>query len=283
MKTSMKILFALLSIGLFLQSCSKDNFEEVILSRNANEEPMIENVAPGTLTLDVFLKDAITITTARALTLEEALDIMVVEITSTDGLTTFISDSYRNLPASIELPAGLYNMLISNFPISDVRFDEGVYGDYIENIEVLTGNNTLLNPVLKLLDVATTVNFSSDIIAAYPDISVYVSRSRVDASVFGEFPTPLIYEVADTGRRGYHSLFTGNHNNGFVEHNGELYVNVSATDDAGEPVSVTRTILGVGNNAHYNINIDLTAPSSTSLDITLEPEAENTENISFPN
>lgn len=120
---------------------------------------MPRKVAKGTLSLDVFLKDPITISTGRALTLEEALDIMLVEITSTDGLTIFVSENYRDLPANIELPAGNYDMLISNFPVSDVRFDQGVYGDHIENFEITVGNNTVLNPILQLLDVATTVNF----------------------------------------------------------------------------------------------------------------------------
>lgn len=283
MRTTMKLLIVFISVGLCLQSCSKDNFEEVVLSRNEIEEPVAKNVASGILTLDAIIKDAITITTARALTLEEALDVMQVEITSTNGLTTYISENYRDLPATIELPAGNYDMLISNYPLTDARFDEAVYGDYIENFEITTGNNTVLNPVLELLDVATTVNFSSEILAAYPDISVYVARSGVNASIFGEFPLELRYGPLEDGRRGYHNLFSGSHASGFTKHSGELYIAISATGVGGEAILVTRFIEGVTGNQHYNINIEMTAPSSTSLDVTLEPEDENTEIITFPN
>ncbi len=285
MKTRMKFLMGLLSVGLCIQSCSKDNFEEVIISRNEIDEPVTEAIAQGTLSLEVFLKDPISITTARALTLEEALDVMLVEITSTDGLTTFVSENYRDLPANIELPPGSYNMLISNFRLIQVRFDDGAYGDYIQNFEVTSGNNTVLSPVLELLDVATTVNFSNDIIAAYPDISVRLSRYNVDpfSYEFGEFPLSLNHEVADDGRRSYHSLFTGNHVDGYTVHTSSMQVRITATDSFGEVITVTRDIYGMANNEHYNFNIEMTGPSSTTLDVSLEPEVDNTEVITFPN
>ncbi len=283
MKTNMKLLIVFLSAALCFQSCSKDNLADAVLEQSENEDPVIEHLANGTLTIDAFLKDAISITTARALTLEEALDVMLVEITTADGLTTLISDSYRDLPATIELPAGTYAMLMSNFPLSDVRFDDGVYGDYVQNFEITIGNNTVLNPVLRLLDVVTTVNFSSEIVGAYPDISAYVARSGVPAAIFSEFPTPLIYEVSDDGRRGYHSLFSGNHVFGFTNHFGQLYVLISASNSAGERISVVRNINGMGGNKHFNINIEMTDATTASLDVTLEPEEENAETITFPN
>lgn len=283
MKTTMKFLMAVLSIGLCFQSCSKDNFEEVIVSRNQTNEPPIEEIALGSVTIDAILKDPITITTARALTLEEALDVMLVEITSVDGNTIFVSENYRDLPNTIEFEAGNYSMLISNFPLSDVRFDDGVYGDYVENFEISVGNNTVLNPVLQLLDVATTVNFSSEILAAYPDISAYVARSQLPADPFTEFPLDLRYEVADNGRRGYHGLFRGNHASGFTKYSGGLFISISATGPAGENIQVSREISGVSGNQHYNINIEMTDPTTASLDVTLDPEEENTETITFPN
>lgn len=283
MKTRMKILTALLSIGLCFQSCNKDNLEEAVLEQSDLEEPVVEEVAKGSVSLDVFLKDPINIVTARALSLEEALDVMLVEITSTTGGTIFVSENYRDLPAAIELPEGNYNMLISNFPLSDVRFDDGVYGDYLENFEITTGANTVLTPVLTLLDVATTVNFSEDILAEYPDISAYVARSQLPANPFTEFPLELRYEVADNGRRGYHGLFRGSHIAGFTKYSGGLFINLSATGPAGEDIRVSREINGVSSNQHYNINVELTGPSTTSLDITLEPEEDNTETINFPN
>ncbi|MEP3210169.1 MAG: DUF4493 domain-containing protein [Maribacter sp.] len=282
MKTRMKLLIVFLSIGVCLQSCSKDNFSDIILSQNADADPLSEEVATGALTIEAFLKDPITITTARALTLEEALDVMLVEITTTDGLSTLVSENYRDLPANIELPPGTYNMLMSNFPLSEVRFDDGVYGDYIQNFEITTGNNTVLNPVLTLLDVATTVNFSSEIVSAYPDISAYVARSQVNAMAFGEFPLNITYEVTDNGRRGYHSLFWGNHASGFTKDAGELFILISATGAAGETIQISRVIEGMTSNQHYNINIEMTDPSTTSLDVTLEPEEDNTEIITFP-
>ena len=284
MKTRMKLLCTVLIVGLCLQGCNKDNFDEVVQSWSEIEDPVGDHVASGSVTIAANLKSPITITVARELTLDEALDVMLVEITSTDGLTTLVSENYRDLPATIELPAGFYNMLISNHPQAEVRFDDASYGDYVQNFEVISGNNTVLSPVLELLDVATTVNFSDDIIAAYPDISVRLSRYNVVpfSYEYGEFPMNLNYTVADNERRGYHSLFTGNHVSGFTVHTSTMEVRISATDSFGEVITVIRDFYGIANNEHYNINIEMTGPSSTSLDVSLEPEEDNTETITFP-
>ena len=283
MKTKIKRFMMFLSIGLCLQSCSKDNLADAVLEQSEHEEPVIKNEAKGTLTIDAFLKDPITITTSKALTLEEALDVMLVEITSVDGLTSFVSENFRDLPEKMELPAGTYSMLMSNYPLSGVRFDNGVYGDYIQNFEITVATNTVLTPVLKLLDVATTVNFSSEIIAAYPRISAYVARSGVPAAIFTEFPSPLTYALADNGRRGYHNLFSGNHVSGYTRHAGELFILISATGAAGEDLRVSRVIEGMSGNQHYNINIEMSEPTTASFELTLEPEEDNMEIINFPN
>lgn len=93
----------------------------------------------------------------------------------------------------------------------------------------------------------------------------------------------MIYEVADNGRRGYHGLFGGTHSSGFTKYSGGLYILIGATGPAGEDIRVSREINGVSSNQHYIINVEMTAPSSASFDVTLEPEEENTETITFPN
>lgn len=282
MRNSLKYFCCLVTLLLLTSNCQKDNLAEAVLTQTDNEPP-IEEVDSGTLSLATQLKSEIHITTARALTLEEALDLMRVEITSVDGQTIFVSENYRDLPANIELPAGNYSMLLSNFPLSDVRFDQGVYGDYIPNFEIVAATNTQLNPVLQLLDLATTVNFSSEIIGAYPDVSAYVARSQLPASIFSEFPTPLQYEVADNGRRGYHNLFSGSHTSGFTQHTGELFILISATGPTGETLRASRVMEGATANQHYTINVEMADPTTTSLNVTIGSEDDITEIITFPN
>ncbi|MFS4447401.1 DUF4493 domain-containing protein [Maribacter sp. 2307UL18-2] len=280
---SLKYFCCLVIVALLASNCQKDNLAEAVLTQTEIDEPTAAEVDKGTLSITAQLKGAINITTARALTLEEALDLMLVEITSVDGQTIFVSENYRDLPTNIELPAGNYSMLLSNFPLSDVRFDQGVYGDYIPNFEIVAATNTKLNPVLKLLDLATTVNFSSAIVAAYPDVSAYVARSQLPASIFSEFPTPLRYEVVDNGRRGYHSLFSGNHTSGFTEHTGELFILISATGPSGDDIRVSRVIKGATGNQQYTINVEMADPTTTSLNVTIASEEDLTEIITFPN
>ena len=69
----MKLVFYLCITAICIQSCSKDNLTNEVLNDTINEEPIIENAGTGTLSIDAFLKDPITISTGRALTLEEAI------------------------------------------------------------------------------------------------------------------------------------------------------------------------------------------------------------------
>ncbi len=280
MKTKLKLLFVLVSLGLCFQSCNKDNFEETVLNEPIAAEPIDEVVELGSVSINAFVKDVIQVTTGKPFELEELLDEMLVQIMDDpyDGAIVF-SSNYRDITGAIPLAPGSYSLLISNYDFSAQRFDTPSHGVLYEYFSVVAGANTPLDLELALLDVAATINFSSEILAAYPDISARVEYVQLG---FGIGPN-LTWTTADNARTGYLNTYVGDFGfERFSGTTGTLTLEVTATGPSGTPVTVTKTYLDVLANQHYTITIEQGAPTTASLTVTLGDENVFDDTIPFP-
>ncbi len=284
MKTKMKLFFLVLTLGIFFVACDKSNDGETtpIIDDGVSEETIDDAIEMGTVSFNAFVKDIIEVTTGKPPALEDLLDEMVVQIASTDFTGTFITDNYRDLPANIVLIPGNYSLFISNYLSSMSRFDTPVHGAEIELFNVVAGSNIPLDIELALLDLAATINLSSDLALTYPDISVRVEY--VETFIDPDVDSILNWSIADDGRTGYLSTlkvdFLTSELNITV---GELNVIITATNSSGIPFTLSKTYLNAKANQHYKINIVQTADATASLSITLGDEEEINDTITFPN
>ena len=277
MKT--KLFFGMLVLGLLVMACNKSHDDFPILESPKALEPIDEIVEKGFVSLNPIVKDVIEITTGKALTLEEALDEMVVQIKETNiaGMIV-VNSNYRDLPIEIPLAPGSYELLISNYSFSPSRFDIPVYGA-MRYFSVTAGTNTLLDLELALLDAAVTINFSNELVTSYPDIAARVEYIQEG---FGIGPN-LNWTAADNGLTGYLDTYDGDfYLDMFYATTGTLNLEVTATNLSGTPVTVIKTYYGVVANQHYNINIEQTDATTASLTVTLNDEELINDTITFP-
>ena len=273
MKTQAIRLCIILSLGMFLLGCNKDN--EIIIDDGTGEEV----VEMGTVSLNPSFKDVINITTGKPPTLEEVLELMGVAIRDDSSLV--FSDSYNNIAGPIELLPGDYTLLISNY--SDYfgigqRFSSPDYGDVL-SFQINAGENITLNPVLESFDVAATVNFTSGLLLAYPDISASVEFLTDTTS------GPLTWTSIQNNQKGYFTCYSGDFGFGnfFGPYSSDLTIEISATGQSGLPTVITKTYPGAAANEHYNIVLELTESATISLTVTLADEIVINDTITFPN
>ena len=276
MKT--KLFFRMLALGLLVIACNKGHDDFPILESPKALEPNEETVEMGFVSIKPIIKDVIEITTGKALTLEEALDEMVVQIKETNFGMVLVNSNYRDLPTEIPLAPGSYELLISNYSFSPSRFDISVYGA-MRYFSVTVGTNTLLDLELALLDAAVTINFSNELVTSYPDIAARVEYIQEG---FGIGPN-LNWTAADNGLTGYLDTYDGDfYLDMFYATTGTLNLEITATNPSGSPVTVIKTYYGVVANQHYNINIEQTDATTASLSVTLGDEEIINDTITFP-
>lgn len=276
MKT--KLFLQMLSLGFLIMACSKPTDEFINLVLPEANEPVEEIIDNGFVSLNPIIKDVVQITTGKALTLEEALDEMVVQIKETTFGMVVVNSDYRDLPTEIPLSPGSYELLISNYSFVASRFDTPIYGAMLY-FSVSAGTNTPLDLELALLDAAVTLNFSDDLITAYPDIAARVEYIQ---DGFGIGPN-LTWTAIDSGRIGYLDTYDGDfYLDMFYPTTGILTLEVTATNPSGTPVTVTKTYNGVVANQHYNINMEQTDATTVSLTLTLGDEEIINDTITFP-
>ncbi len=285
MKTKTKIFLSILIVSLFLISCNKDHQEPVVLEQSVTEESVDEVIELGSVSINAFIKDVIEVTTGRPFELETLLDEMVVQITDDPyytepfGVGYVFNSNYRDITEPISLEPGSYSLLISNYSFSTQRFDSAVHGALSEVFSITAGSNTPLDLELGLLDVAATINFSSEVVAAYPDIS-----ARVEYLHGGPGLVPnLIWTTADNARTGYLNTYVGDFGfEYFYVTTGTLNLEITATGPTGTPVTVTKTYVDATANQHYNITIEQGAPTTASLNVTLGDENVIEDTVPFP-
>lgn len=269
----------ILTLGLLVVACNKSHDDLPILEKPKAIEPIEKTIERGSISLNPIIKDLIQVQTGKAPTLDELLDDMVVQIKDEDLGLDIVYSNYRDLPAEIPLVPGFYSLLISNYPSTSSRFDTGVYGHLSFPFFVASGANTPLNLELALFDVAATINFSGEIILSYPDITVKTEYIK-DGFGIGPF---LNWTTTDNDRTGYLSAYDGDYGFGDISETfGSMKVTIEATDSTGSPITVEKTYQNVSANKHYNITIEQTAATTTSLTVTLGGEDVIDDTITFP-
>ena len=278
MKTKLKLFLWVLTLGIFFIGCDKNNDTGPITEVDdaVSEEPIDDAVEMGTVSLNTFIKDVIEVTTGKAPTLDEVLDNIIVEIKDSDNAIV-ISDNYRNLPESIELaPNSGYSLSMRYPEMEPARFDFPMYGHHPIGtpifFDIISGQNTVVEVELNLLDVAVTINLSEEIKLNYPDIEVETFLSYSEPAFF----FPLTWQVVDDSRSGYfHVGYLG-------AISSDMSISITATNEQGIVVNVEKFYV-VTANQHYNIKIEQTVDGSASFDVTLGDEEVIDDTITFPN
>ncbi len=273
MKTSksFKLLLCLLLPILILVNCDKTD------DSPSNSDG---SVIKGTFTIMTSLKEEIEINlSAKNFTLEEILNETQVTVNDSEG-TEVLNELYPDLPDPITLPVGNYRLFMER--TGDVRpnFDNPTY----VNTEFHSGGAALaiskdaeteINGTLVLDHIKVVVDFSDEVLQAYPDLTADVfDPDPADATPEAE---KLRWTAAENGISGY--VFIDNHG-------ADLQVSLSATDgNTGQALSATKTFPGASYNQKYHLSIELSEHGGTgslSIDPSILPEDVIEEVIPFP-
>lgn len=281
MKTKMKILFCFFFLGLVVVGCNKDHLEEAVINEPVAVDPVGE-AEPGYLSLKATLKEVIDITTGKP-PLDDVLSGMRIYIS--DGFEEIYTSAYNEAPETIELPVGFYNLLIAEnsfyFGLNS-RFDNGKYGYFNSSVSVNAGAITTINANLALFDVATTINISTEVANAYPDIVVNVLKWTDYYGIYEN--EALTWTTVESGRTGYFMTWFGDWLNATLgDTGGDLEISITATNNSGITVTASKWYLGVSANEHYNISIEQNGNTKgLNLIVTLDDEVIIDDIITFP-
>lgn len=274
-----KLLFWMLSLNLFLLSCNKDSesFTETVLT----EEPIKEDIPMGTVSLKALVKNRIDVETDKVPVLEDILENLNIDIRQF-GLFEILNAQYSDLPEFIELPAGSYEMILSSTGLPPFRFDTGRYGQDAIEFTIVSGENKVVDVTLSLMDVATTIDFSDEVLQNYPNIKASATMDYSDVGLV----TPLEWTSLDDGRTVFFEILTKDFTSGtifFQAATGDLIIDITALDSAGNEILVSKTYPNVLANQHYKIIVRYSGSSTVSLNISLGDEDVIEDEISFPN
>ena len=275
-----KLIFSILILGLFFLGCDKDNVLVAIDEPTAIDP--IEETEPGFLYLNATVKEMIRITTGKP-PLEDVLSEMNIYIKDNTGFQVY-SSKYDISPETIELSPGYYQLLITDSPSFNIlpRFDNWKYGYYNGSVNISSGAITTVNANLALLAVASTINISTEVAIAYPDIEVNV-RLFQNGDYRGY--NGLNWTTVESGRTGYFLTWFGDWfdiRDFLQDANGDLEISISATNNSGAQVSATKTYAGVSANELYQIFIEPSETTGLNLLVTLADEVVIDDIITFP-
>lgn len=235
--------------------------------------------AVGSISLNTSVKEAINVSTSgKANTLDGVLDNLSLEIFDDSGATV-IEDQYRNLAEFIELPVGSYTVVFYTLQNSNVRFDIGSYGSEPKiSFNVERDANTIVPVTLRLFDVATTIDFSDELLDVFPDINAKVHITPENNQ------NALEWFSADDSRVGYFTMidYVGGNGGSYTILNGDLAVEISALNTSGEEILVTKTYPSAMANQHYKLLISYDENATVDFDITLGGEDLIEDEITFP-
>ncbi len=280
MKTKIRNVVSIWVMGLIFLACNKGYDDLSIQYVDEADVPIEVAVELGSISINAFIKDVIEVTTGKPFELEALLDEMFVIIKDDSdnfNIITVLNSNYRDITEPILLEPGYYSLLISNYAFSAQRFDDAVHGAQVGFI-VTAGSNSLLDLELALLDIASTINFSSEILTAYPEMTVRVEYIQ---DGYGIGPN-LTWTTADNKRTGYFNAYAGDFCcEPFNATTGTLNLEVTAIGINGLPVTISRIFFNARANQHYNISIEQNEPASASLTVTLGDEDIIEETIIF--
>lgn len=240
---------------------------------------VVEPTEVGTISLNISVRNIVDVSTSGKISsLDEVLDNLSVDIYDSTGATV-IEDRYRSLPEFIELPVGAYTVVFYTPQDSIARFDEGLYGNEPQiSFDVKRDANTTVPVVLRLFDVATTIDFSDELLQNFPDVNV-----KVTISLNGN-DSSLDWSASDDIRTGYFSMieYVSGGSGLYNVYTSDLVVEITATDTAGNPNVVSRTYPDAVANQHYELLIGYAENEMVNFDITLVDENIIEDEITFP-
>ncbi|MRH99614.1 DUF4493 domain-containing protein [Kriegella sp. EG-1] len=280
MRTKMKSFLWGFALLLFFIACEKSNNAAPITETEdiISEEPIGDVIEMGTITLNPTIKDMIQVKTGKGPTLNEVLDNIIVVIKDSDNKIV-VNNNYRNLPEFIELvPNTNYRLTMQNKEMQPARYDIPLYGSDVLSepifFDVVSGQNMVIDVVLKLLDVVVSITFSEAIKIKYPDISVeaYLFYVSNETDYY-----PLSWNILDVGRLGYFHVGY----NGGIE--AELVVTITASNDLGVEIETEKIYNNITANQYYSISIEEAEDSLISFNVTLSDEEVINDTITFPN
>jgi len=160
--------------------------------------------------------------------------------------------------------------------------DEDLIGSYGSepkiSFNVERDANTIVPVTLRLFDVATTIDFSDELLDVFPDINAKVHITPENNQ------NALEWFSADDSRVGYFTMidYVGGNGGSYTILNGDLAVEISALNTSGEEILVTKTYPSAMANQHYKLLISYDENATVDFDITLGGEDLIEDEITFP-
>lgn len=268
--------FWAMALALMFVSCNKDSdtFSQGLLVG----EEMKEEVSKGSISLNLFTKNPIEISSKTDFDLEHLLEYnqyYIVIVNNTSGSPEVeVYDLYSNLPEEIELSVGSYDIDIAGVTIfGNARFDGPIFTSSVTPFEIVDGEKTVVDFVLTSQDVATTVNLDESLFELYENFNAKVTFREKDSE-----NKELIWLNSNSGKTGY---FTPDQVDSELNES-LLVIEISGKDGNGEVLSISKTYEDVQRNSHYILNVRYSGGGSVELDITTEEEDQIEDTINFP-